>query len=241
MADRLTVYTERLSTEWGLERWKGKTVIAHEHFLPLDEFAIKVPLSQRKNVIGYVGRLSEEKGVQNLAKAIPLVVEEIGDASFVLIGEGYLKEEIGESLRKRGLEGKVTLAGRIRHRTLPDHFNQFKLVVIPSLTEGLPNVLIESMSCGVPVLATPVGSIPDLIKHEETGFLLPDSSVEGLARSIVEALRNPKLETISMNGRELVEREFTYQKAAERYTDVFASLAPSPASRSERGPGIRHI
>ena len=72
----------------------------------------------------------------------------------------------------------VTLVGWISHDELPSYLNMLKLLVVPSYTEGLPNIVIEAMSCGTPVLATPVGGVPDLIEDGITGFILEDNFPE---------------------------------------------------------------
>ncbi|MBT9132838.1 MAG: N-acetyl-alpha-D-glucosaminyl L-malate synthase [Syntrophomonadaceae bacterium] len=81
------------------------------------------------------------------------------------------------------------------------------------------------MVFGTPVLATPVGAIPDVIKDSETGFIMENNSPECIARNIIRALNHPNLKEITKNARALVEREFTYEKAVERYRNILVSLA----------------
>jgi glycosyltransferase involved in cell wall biosynthesis len=84
--------------------------------------------------------------------------------------------------------------------------------------------MLEAMACGTPILASPVGAIPDLIKDGETGFIMADNSPECIARNIIRALNHPYLEKIADNGRALVEKEFTFEKAVERYRELLNSL-----------------
>jgi glycosyltransferase involved in cell wall biosynthesis len=80
------------------------------------------------------------------------------------------------------------------------------------------------MACGTPVLATAVGAIPDVIKDGETGFVMEDNSPECIASNIIRALNHPNLEQITKNARTLIETEFTYEKAVERYRKILSEL-----------------
>ncbi len=102
--------------------------------------------------------------------------------------------------------------------------NELKLIILPSYTEGLPNIMLEAMACGTPVLATPVGSIPDVIKDGETGFIMKNNSPECIAENVIRALNYPNLEQISLNARILVEKEYTYEKAVEKYKKVLENI-----------------
>ena len=112
----------------------------------------------------------------------------------------------------------------VPHDKLPDYLNELKLVVLPSYTEGLPNLMLEAMACGTPVLATPVGAIPDMITDGETGFIMEDNSPACIAENVMRALEHPDLERIVENARALVEREFTYETAVERYRRILDDL-----------------
>jgi glycosyltransferase involved in cell wall biosynthesis len=108
------------------------------------------------------------------------------------------------------------------HNKFPDYLN--KLFVLPSYTEGLPYTIVEAMACGTPILATPVGAIPDVIKDGETGFIMENNSPECIAENVMRVLEHPDLEQIVENARALVEREFTYEAAVERYRKILKEL-----------------
>lgn len=116
------------------------------------------------------------------------------------------------------------LPGWISHDNLADYLNDTKLLVLPSYTEGLPNIMLEALACGTPVLATQVGTVPDYIKDSETGFIMENNSPECLARNITRALNHPDLEKIALNGRRMVEREFTFNKTVDRFEKILTEL-----------------
>ena len=220
----LILYSPNLIKEWNLEKYKDKILIAHEHFLDFSKFEIKKKLSERNNLVGYIGRLSEEKGILNFVKAIPEILNERDDLEFLIGGDGQLRDEIEKYINEKNLNDKVKLVGWIPHGNLPDHLNELKLVVLPSYTEGLPNIMLEAMACSTPVLATPVGGVPDVIKDGETGFIMENNLPEHIARNVIRALNHPNQEKIAENARALVEMEFTYEKAVEKYRKILDDL-----------------
>jgi len=222
LLDRIIIYSENIIKEYDLERYKNKITIAHEHFLDFNKFKIIKRLDERDDLVGYIGRLSEEKGTLNFVNAIPEISKE-KEIKFVVGGEGQLRSEIENYLNEKNLDDKVKLAGWIPHDELPDYLNELKLVVLPSYTEGLPNTILEAMACGTPVLATPVGAIPDVIKDGETGFIMENNSPECIAENIVRALAHPNINEITKNARALIEEKYNYQAAVDRYRIILSS------------------
>jgi len=86
--------------------------------------------------------------------------------------------------------------------------------------------MLEAMTCGVPVLAAPVGAIPDVIKNGETGFIMEDNSPECIARNVMRALSHPNLEEITKNAHALIKNEYTYEAAVEKYRNILTTLRP---------------
>ena len=210
--------------ECGAERYRSKVSIATKHFLALDTFKIQTPLKRRDNLVGYIGTLSQRKGIPNLLRAITEVARRRNDISFLIGGKGPLREEIREYLTGQNLDNRVRFIDWIPHEQLPKHLNQLKLLVLPSFSEGLPNIILEAMACGTPVLATAVDAIPDVIRDGETGFVLEDNSPECIARNIIRVLDYPKLDGIVMRAHALIEKEFTYEAAVEKYNKILSNF-----------------
>lgn len=224
LADRLVLYSPNLIQEWDLEPHRKKILIAHRHFLDFTTFTVTTPFPDRPPLIGYIGRLSAEKGVQHFVQALPAILSEYQDLRMLIGGDGQLKESIEKSLYAEKITAHVDLPGWISHEDLPKYLNQIRLLVLPSYTEGLPNIMLEAMACGTPVLATPVGAIPDVIRDGETGFIMEDNSTECIARNVMRALSDPDLEGIAERGRKYVEGEFTFEKAVERWRGMISKI-----------------
>ena len=224
LSNKIIIHSEDLIDQFGLYMYKNKISSSGDLFVDIHLFYWKNDLQKRKNVIGYVGRLSPEKGIMNFVKAIPLVLKERDDLEFLVGGDGSLFDKIKHELKTNGSYDKVELTRWIPHDELPDYLNELKLLVIPSYTESGPLIALEAMSCGTPILATPVGLIPAIVKDKETGFIMGDNSPECIAENIIRALEHPDLEGIVENARRLVEGKFTYEDAVERYRKILDNL-----------------
>jgi glycosyltransferase involved in cell wall biosynthesis len=218
-ADKIIVYSKTLIKEWDLIKYRYKITIAPHHFIDLGKFSKIKEMDQRENLVGYIGRLSPEKGVLNLVKAIPSIVNEKKEINFSIIGNGKLMAEIEEYMVDNKLENNLNLEGWVNHDDLGAYLNDFKLLIVPSYTEGLPSTVLEAMSCGTPVLSTSVGSVPDIIKDHENGFLLNDNSIYSIKNGIIETLNYPDLNQISENGIRTT-KSFTFKEAISRYKNI---------------------
>ena len=224
LVDKIIIYSKSVKN-LGLRRYIDKICIAHRHFLNFNNFKIKKRYNERDNLVGYIGRLSEEKGVLNFIRAISKIVEEQNEIKFLIGGDGQSRDEIEKYLDENDLNDKVELtAGRIPHDEIPDYLNRLKLIVIPSYMETGPLIAVEAIACGTPVLATLVGSVPDVIKDGETGFILKNNSPEYIAKNIIRALNHPNLDRIVDNANELVGKEFTYEAAVEKYRKILENI-----------------
>ena len=220
LADKIAVEAPNVVSFMKLNKYQNKIWGEGCLFILDDAFKPTNKISERKNIVGYIGRLSEEKGVLNFVKTIPEIIKERDDLEFLIGGDGQLRNEIEAYLDENNLNSKVKLVGWIPHVKLPDYMNELKLLVLPSYTEGLPNIMLEAMACETSVLATPVGGVPDLIEDEETGFIMENNSPECLAKNVERALEHPDIEKIVKNARKLVEEKYTYEAAVERYRRI---------------------
>jgi len=224
--DRLVLYSSRLIREGGFDKYQGKIVIAHRHFLDFAKFTMKKKVNERSNSVGYIGRLSREKGVLNLVDAIPYVLKKKSDVYFMICGDGSLAYEIKRKIKINNLEMNTKIVKWIPHEKVPQYLNKLKLLILPSFTEGLPNVILEAMACGTPVLATPVGAIPEIIKDGETGFLLESNDPQHIADRIIELLDKPDLlKIVSANAYKYVRERFSYKRTLKIWIRIFKELS----------------
>jgi len=191
------------------------------------DFKILGQFNERSMIVGYIGRMSQEKGVLNLIKAIPLIQSRIFDIKFFLGGGGPLLREIETALDDLISLGQVEVLDWIPHAELPSYLNRMRLLVLPSYYEGLPAIILEAMACGTPVLASPVGTIPNIIKDGETGFIMEENTPECIAENIIKVLGQPNLDEVSQNARDFVKARYSYETVAEQYRMIIGELARS--------------
>lgn len=225
LANKIFLESESIVEFARLSKYRDKICIGYAYFVDTNTFNIKRELKDRRNLIGYIGGFTDFKGAINFARAISLILAERDDVEFLMVGgEGLEFRKIEEELRLANIRDKVMVKGRVPHQEIPEHLNQLKLFVLPSYGEGVPQIVLEAMACGVPVLATPVGGIPDVIKDEETGFILKDNSSGCIAEGAIRVLQYPKLDEIVRNALNLVEREYTIEPILRKWTEILGPL-----------------
>jgi len=224
LSNYIVLYSQNIVEESKLEKYAYKISIARKHFLNFSKFKMETGFNKRSNLVGYIGALSEEKGTLEFVEAIPKILKQKNDTEFLIVGDGRLRGYVERYLYDNGLTRKVELAGWISHDEIPKYLNRLKLLVLPSYTEGLPNVMIEAMACGTPVLAHPVGAVPDIINDGETGFLMKNNSPKCISANVVRALDHHDLEGVVQRAQAFVEQEFSYEAAVKSYRSLLEPI-----------------
>jgi len=179
----------------------------------------------------YVGRLREFKGVQHLIGALPAISQELGRAvRLTIVGDGpYLRnlKALVERQRAAGVNSDVRFMGWMEQAELRGLYQRASAVVLPSLVEGHPNVLLEGMACGLPCVASDVPGTREVVTSE-TGFLVRPESADAIRRAVVKLFVNPgvwRRMSRAARGRAL---EFGWLGVAKRYEAVLAEAAKVP-------------
>lgn len=209
-----------------LKKHKNKIVSEGSRFIDTSRFRVTTKFQDRDLVVGYVGRLVKEKGITELINAIPLIAKK-KHMSFLIGGDGACLAEVRQASERMRAEEAVTVMvpGWIVEEELPVFLNTLRLFILPTHhDEGLPTIVLEAMACGTPVLATPVGAIPDVITNEVTGFLLESTVPERIAQQITMILNFGELEKVADNAEVLIRQRFTRTAATERYNKILKAV-----------------
>jgi glycosyltransferase involved in cell wall biosynthesis len=182
----------------------------------------------RTHIIAAAGRLSPEKGFGVLVKAAERVLRVHPSAGFVLFGDGPERARLQQQINSLGLGHAFILAGL--RADLDRFLPHFDLMVLPSYTEGLPNVVLEAFAAGVPVVATAVGGTPEVVEDGVSGYLVPPGNADNLADRIEELLTVPEvLPEMGRMGRLQVQEKFGFATQARLYRQLLERLCPAVA------------
>lgn len=194
-------------------------------FSPAKEQWLKRELGIKNNkvLIGTVARLTEQKGHRYLISAIPEILKDHPDVHFILIGDGPLREDLSKLASSLNVNSSVCFLGF--RNDIPELLQNLDLFVLPSLYEGLPNVVLEAMASGLPVIATAVDGTPEAVLNGETGMLVPACQSEALSTAINAILSDPqKMKNMGKAGRKRVERHFSLSGQVDQFVQLYNSL-----------------
>ena len=171
-------------------------------------------------VIGIIARLSDVKGIDVLLKAMPVVIQAIPNIQLIIAGEGPEKEKLQQIVQDLSLHAFVRFESTVNHTR--DLLAAFDVFVMPSLMEGLGLSVIEAQATGIPVIASNVGGLPELVEDSKTGYLVPVGDSQVLAQRIIEMLKNPvQAKAMAAEARFLVEQKFSSEKMVEGTLKVY--------------------
>lgn len=175
-----------------------------------------------------VGRMVYKKGFEFLIAAMPEILEEAPQARLVLVGYGDLQPALEEQVRVLGLNASVIFAGRVERDQIPAYYAAADIVVVPSVrdtagnVDGLPNVALEAMAAGKPLVASNIAGFPDVVRDGESGFLVPEKNPSALAEAVLRLARDPALRLrLGEAARTQVHRTLNWENVARRYLEVY--------------------
>jgi glycosyltransferase involved in cell wall biosynthesis len=190
--------------------------------------------SDRTLLVGLVGRLAWEKGIDIFLRAAARVLVEFPGAKFIVVGEGPDKDRLERLIDDLKIRESVSMLGR--RVDMPSVYASLDVMVSSSRQEGLPMAILEGMASGLPLVATDVGEVPTVVLAGRTGVLVPADDENLLAAGIVELLRDSAKRTrLGEAGRQLVEDEFSAGRMTTDYLRVYAeAIAPLKKGRDRR-------
>jgi len=243
-ADRLLVVSNAVKQDvtefYGLDPEKIRVVyngVDPDLFSPGGDARLppQIAALEGKRIILFVGHFGLRKGIFYAIRAMKRVRAEFPDAHLVCVGgtpawlgqNEYRQLLVGE-IQRSGVEDCVSLLDAVKNTELVDFYRHSEIFVLPTYYEAFPKVVVEAMACGMPVVATRTGGIPELVEEGKTGFLVPFGAPEAISERMVMLLADENTRaSMGRRGREKVERQFTWQAVAERTRSAYNELQPN--------------
>jgi glycosyltransferase involved in cell wall biosynthesis len=173
----------------------------------------------------FIGWLEREKGVEELLIACRELAPRY-EFTVMIAGDGHYSAEARETVRSWGLSGRVEFGGWLDEPAVREALASHDILVLPSWSEGLPNVMIEAMSAGLAVVTTRVGSIPDYATDEEHALLVEPRDSRALAGAMARLIADPELRNrIAAAGRQMAAKQFKVENPVDLMLEEFRALA----------------
>lgn len=195
---------------------------------------IKKELDIDGEMILFVGRLVEKKGVTYLVSSLPFILKKHPRAHLVIVGEGAQRPGLEAEARMLGISSSVHFMGRLPHQDLPHYFHSADLFAGPSIvdqggdTEGLGIVFLEASASGLPIISTGVGGSNELVQDGVTGLVVPQQDPEQLSLAILRLLDDPELRSeMGRNAQKTLASRFSWAQIARDFSRVFTNLVTS--------------
>jgi colanic acid/amylovoran biosynthesis glycosyltransferase len=210
--------------------------------IDLDKFPLHPKVSANKDELRLlsVGRLTEKKGMDILIQAFAQIAEKYPRSKLTIIGEGKEREYLESLIEKLQLHGRAELIGKRSHPEVREHLMNSDMFCLASLTasdgneEGIPNVIMEALAIGRVVVSTAHAGIPELIRHGETGYLVPEKDVGALSAMLIHAIEHQsEWSQLAENGRRKVQQEHDIRKQILKLEQLFTNLIIAPQKDGE--------
>ena len=191
--------------------------------IPKEEAKSYLGFSKDTLLVGSVGNLRSAKGYQYLLPAFREVIHKFPGAKLLISGAGPLRKDLEDFSGRLGLSGSVSFLGFQRNLSL--FYSALDVFVLPSLWEGMPVALLEAFSHGLPVVATSVSGIPEVVTEGQEGFLVEPANPQQIAQKIIMLLEDEKRRLeMGRKGKERVEKDFSQDKMVSAYVKLYRDL-----------------
>lgn len=207
-----------------------KKIILHPVGIDIEKFdnrSYNVARKQKKVIILTVARIVVEKGLSYGIEAIKLLLEKKPrlDIEYRIIGDGPLKKKLEKMVKDFKLNDVVIFLGSAEQKDIIKEMKKSKIFLLPSIAEALPVVLMEAQAMKLPVIATKVGGIPEVVVDGKSGFLVPERDIKAMAEKIEYLVKNKKIwRKMGKYGRRFVKKHYNIDKLNKNLINIFKNL-----------------
>ncbi|MEM1883199.1 MAG: glycosyltransferase family 4 protein, partial [Candidatus Bathyarchaeia archaeon] len=200
----------------------GIDVSKYEVNVEHEEVKKRFRINPDEKIILFVGRLVPQKGVEYLIMAAPKIFEQHPDSRIIIVGNGWIKDNLMSLASSTKYSNKITFLGFLDDRDLTELTLCSDVLVVPSIYEPFGIVALEGMAAGVPVVASNVGGLAEIIEHDRTGFLAHKEDPDSIAFGINKILSDPEYaHKLAQNAKRKVYETYSWEAVARRTIEVY--------------------
>jgi glycogen(starch) synthase len=182
-------------------------------------------VSPHEKLVLCVGRLVPQKGIEYLIGAVPMIAQRCPETKLIIVGEGWLRGHLERVARSTGHQWRITFTGWIPDHELTALLNSADVLVVPSIYEPFGIVALEGMAAGIPVVASNLGGLAEIVEHDRTGILAYSRNPDSIAWAIDRVLSDRgHSEWLVQNAREMVQKTYSWEAIAMRTAEVYEEV-----------------
>lgn len=222
-ADFITATSQNLTRETSL--YTDKKVKTIPFGVDTTKFSTHKRNMSNRITLGIVKSLEEIYGIKYLIEAFAKIAFKYMNTELLIVGDGPLESELKTMCKKLNIEDRVIFAGKIPNSKIPDMLSSIDIFVMPSLSESFGVSILEAEACGLPVVATNVGGIPEVVRDSETGFLVAPGDSNAIAEKLCLLVEDGKMrEKFGAYGRKFVELNYDWKDSVEKMYELYSSI-----------------
>lgn len=209
---------------------------------PLEQIRQRSGIAPGNKCLITVGHIIRAKGIWEFFETFKILAGKYENLQGILVGGGQELEALRQSIADAGLSHKLSLTGALERVDVGQLLKAADLMLFPSHNEGLPNVVMEAMAAGLPVVATDVGGTSEIVKHERTGLLVPREDVPAMVEAVSRLLEDmPFAQAMAKAGREMIRQNFDVDKNVHILRDMLEQLVTNPVNAGPRTTAEKQI
>lgn len=223
IADAFVAISDEIKEGLLTEGYKQNRVWQIPNFVDLSVFFQTHRNQSNSKTVIFSGALDRRKGIEILLEALKEVSESVPDVRLIILGDGLMRDALKAKANDLGIGGIVTFKGQVEN--VSDYLRNAGLFVLPSYQEGLPNSLLEAMACGLPVIASKIGGVVDVVEDGKSGILFEPGDVSRLASAMIKLLNDNELRMrLGKEARKRIVDSFSIDRIADEYISLYERL-----------------
>lgn len=225
-ADIITVTSKMLEKLTGEFASPKKRLIRIPFGVDLNKFRPESRENKKTGItLGVIKRLDRKYGIEYLIKAFALVEKRYSDTRLLIVGDGSLRSKLKKLAFQLGCDKKIKFLGNVPHFQIPKILNEMDIFVMPSLQESFGVAALEASACQLPVIASNVGGVPEVILDKKTGLLIPPQDPSAIAEAVIYLIENPDLrQKLGEFGRNFVMKNYDWHENAKRMENLYQKV-----------------